>query len=43
MTEPPARRTFETAEDHNARPGEVAQARGALDTKGVVITGAEGL
>jgi len=39
-----ARRTFETAEELSPRrPGEIAQARGALDAKGIVVTGAEGL
>lgn len=39
-----ARRAFEAAEElHPVPAGEVAQARGAMDANGVVITGAEGL
>jgi hypothetical protein len=44
MTASYARRTFETAEELSPRrPGEIAQARGELDGKGIVVTGAEGL
>ena len=38
-----ARRTFELAEHGRARPGEVAQAQGELHSRGIVITGVEGI
>ncbi|MFC3714531.1 hypothetical protein ACFOMD_18340 [Sphingoaurantiacus capsulatus] len=38
-----ARKLFELAEQGGARPGEVAQARGELRDRGIVITGVEGL